>query len=85
MINSKLLKDLRECSGIGFEVCKEAIAYCQKHKDCSPFGYLTAMYSGVKYNDINKAIREQSIRLAKTPPYYTKGTDVCKLWKDLNN
>lgn len=84
MITNKLLKDLRECSGMGFEACKEAINYCKKHKDCSPFGYLTVMYSGVKYSDIDKAIREQSIRLAKNPLHYTKGTDVCKLWKDLN-
>ena len=55
---NKLLKDLRECSGCGFSVCRDAISYCKTHKNCSPLAYLMIMYNGVKYGDIDKAIKE---------------------------
>lgn len=80
---NKLLKDLYECSGMGIEICKEAINYCKTHIDCSPLGYLIAIYNGVNYSDIDKAIREQSMRLTKNPPYYAYGTEIYKLYKHL--
>lgn len=76
---NKLLKDLRECSGCGFSVCRDAINYCQKHKNCSPLAYLTIMYNGVKYGDIDKAIIEETKRLLNDPPYWARGTQIYEI------
>lgn len=78
---NKLLKDLRECSGCGFDVCRKAIEYCKTHKDCSPLAYLMIMYSGVKYGDIDKAIKEETKRLLNNPPYWAKNTQIYEVIK----
>ena len=76
---NKLLKDLRECSGCGFSICRDAINYCQIHKDCSPLAYLMIMYDGVKYSNIDKAIIEETKRLLNNPPYWAKDTQICEV------
>jgi len=78
---NKLLKDLRECSGCGFSVCRDAINYCKTHKDCSPLAYLMIMYNGVKYSNIDKAIRKETERLLDNPPYWAKNTQICEVIK----
>lgn len=78
---NKLLKDLRECSGCGFSVCRDAINYCQKHKNCSPLAYLMIMYNGVKYSNIDKAIIEETKRLLDNPPHWAKNTQICEVIK----
>ena len=78
---NKLLKDLHECSGCGFAVCRKAIEYCQIHKDCSPLAYLVIMYNGVKYSNIDEAIIEETKRLLDNPPYWAKNTQICEVIK----
>jgi len=78
---NKLLKDLRDCSGCGFSVCRDAINYCKTHKDCSPLAYLMIMYNGVKYGNIDEAIRKETERLLDNPPYWAKNTQICEVIK----
>lgn len=78
---NKLLKDLRECSGCGFASCREAIEYCSKHKNCSPLAYLMIMYNGVKYSNIDEAIKEETKRLLDNPPCWAKNTQICEVIK----
>lgn len=77
----KLLRDLCECSGCGFAICRDAINYCKIHKNCSPLAYLMIMYSGVRYGDIDKAIKEETKRLLDNPPYWVKNTQICEVIK----
>ncbi len=72
----KLLKDLRECTGIDYTSCRTAIVYCKMHPDCSPLGYLDALYSGVKYSNLDKAIKDASLRLEYNPPHWTQDTEI---------
>lgn len=81
-MNNQLLWDLRERSGCGYSICKDAIEYCRKHSNCSPLAYLIVNYNGVKYGNIDKAIVEETKRLLINPPAYADGTKICEV---LNN
>jgi len=80
-MDNKLLRDLRECSGCGFAICRKAIEYCQIHKNCSPLAYLMVMYNGVKYSNIDEAIKEETKRLLNNPPCWAKNTQICEVIK----